>query len=1296
MSGATDSNPTFDLSKRKDGVELLADQYRTMLATTSDGFMRLDVGGRLLDVNEAYCHMSGYTREELLKMTIPALEAVEKPEDVARHIRKVITTGFDRFESKHRRKNGEVFDVEISVSHWQAANQFLLFARDVTARKLAEEALARANSKLAEVLDSIQDDFYVLGHDWVFVYASTLFTSRMGKEPEDFLVRNIWEMFPEHVGTSYEENLRATMEKREVRRFEIGGKHTNAWYEMASFPSAEGITVLGRDITERKQMEEAVRESEERFKLVATNTPDHILVQDKDLRYKWVLNPQLGLTLEDMIGKTDFDFLTGQDAARLTKIKRRVLETGSTEHVTESLVASDGSVEYFEGSYVPARDPEGKITGLIGYFKNVTERKQIEDALRESEERYRTLLESAPDAIIVHRDGYVLYANPAALELYGAGSLEELGCHNVLRMVPPEDAQTTAERAQAVMNGNHVPSREAQIVRINGEKVPVEVVSSPIEYEGGRAAQAIIRNTTERTRAEEALRESEERYRALVDSAPDAIIVHRDGKLLYANPEALGLYGAGSFQELAARNIMELVAPEEAAIAAERVRMLMAGKNVPLREGFIIRLDGQRVPTEVVSSPIDYQGGRAAQAIIRDVTDRKRAEEEMRLQATALQAAANGIVITDREGNIQWVNDAFTRLTGYGAAEAVGNNPRVLKSGQHDEAFYRTLWTTILSGRVWQGEVVNKRKDGRLYTEEMMITPVVSAGGEITNFIAIKQDISERKRAEEDLARANERMQKLLGANVIGIAEFDATKIVSANRSFLDMTGYTERDVARGRIDWREITPPEYAERDNRAWREMMEDGECLPYEKEYITRDGKRLAILIAGVRLTEDPVTGVFLNLDITDWKLMERELLETTHYADHLFDSSLIGLFRRNQEGLLDANDAFLDIVGYTRKDLEAGLIDIESMTPPEYAALDERASGEMLATGEAAPHEKEYIRKDGRRVPVLIGRKMIREEPSEWVAFVLDITERKRVEADLERMRTEFLGEVSHELKTPITAIKGCASMALSSTTPPDPVEARELFEVVDQQTNRLTDLVGNLLDMTRIEGRRLSIEPEEIDIAKTLDESRVIFEHSRYPHPLVIDLPSKLAHVRADSRRVVQVLTNLYGNAAKFSPPESPIVVTAEQVGNEVIVHISDSGAGIPGDKMPLLFQKFVQIHSMGREGNRPGPVHLQGHHRGAGRPDLGGERRRRTGRDVQLRPAGRRSSASEGREAERLGNGASRSPSPGRILGRRRRAAHTALPGAHPEERQLRGRDHEQPVASGAACEVAQSGPSAA
>jgi PAS domain S-box-containing protein len=150
-----------------------------------------------------------------------------------------------------------------------------------------------------------------------------------------------------------------------------------------------------------------------------------------------------------------------------------------------------------------------------------------------------------------------------------------------------------------------------------------------------------------------------------------------------------------------------------------------------------------------------------------EIVERRRAEDQLRLQFTVLQSAANGLVITGRDGTIQWVNAAFTKLTGYTAAEAVGQNPRVLKSGQQDAAFFQEMWQTIAAGRVWHGELVNRRKDGRLYPEEMTITPVTGADGKITHFVAVKQDIAERRRAEEalrhaaaELARSNQELQQ--------------------------------------------------------------------------------------------------------------------------------------------------------------------------------------------------------------------------------------------------------------------------------------------------------------------------------------------------------------------------------------------------------------------------------------------------------------------------------------------------------------------------------------------------------
>jgi PAS domain S-box-containing protein len=152
----------------------------------------------------------------------------------------------------------------------------------------------------------------------------------------------------------------------------------------------------------------------------------------------------------------------------------------------------------------------------------------------------------------------------------------------------------------------------------------------------------------------------------------------------------------------------------------------------------------------------------------RDITERRKSEAQMRLQADALEATANAIVITDIKGVIEWVNPAFTVYTGYGAAEVIGKTQSLLKSGKQDEKLYQNLWDTILAGKVWRGELINKRKNGSLYSEDMTITPVRNNAGEITHFIAVKQDIPERKKLEEQFLRAQR--TENIGALASGVA----------------------------------------------------------------------------------------------------------------------------------------------------------------------------------------------------------------------------------------------------------------------------------------------------------------------------------------------------------------------------------------------------------------------------------------------------------------------------------------------------------------------------------------------
>ncbi|MBI4737348.1 MAG: GAF domain-containing protein, partial [candidate division NC10 bacterium] len=158
---------------------------------------------------------------------------------------------------------------------------------------------------------------------------------------------------------------------------------------------------------------------------------------------------------------------------------------------------------------------------------------------------------------------------------------------------------------------------------------------------------------------------------------------------------------------------------------------------------------------------VAIENARLYETVRRELIERKKIEERLRLQSTALNSAANAIVITDREGLVTWVNPAFTQLTGYTPEEALGQTMRLLKSGKHDQAFYRHMWETILAGQVWHGEVINRRKDGSIYTDEQTITPVFNERGEISHFVTIKQDITDRKRAEEALAKRTQQLATL-------------------------------------------------------------------------------------------------------------------------------------------------------------------------------------------------------------------------------------------------------------------------------------------------------------------------------------------------------------------------------------------------------------------------------------------------------------------------------------------------------------------------------------------------------
>jgi len=374
------------------------------------------------------------------------------------------------------------------------------------------------------------------------------------------------------------------------------------------------------------------------------------------------------------------------------------------------------------------------------------------------------------------------------------------------------------------------------------------------------------------------LERANERVRSVIESAPDAIItINSSQEIVMFNPSAEKTFGYRS-DEVIGRPLTTLMPESANTIHPEHVKEFESGAdsilymdNRPGVEG--LRKDGSVFPAEASISKMMIGSELYFTAILRDISERKEAEKQLHLQSSALISAANGIVITDADGNVEWVNPAFTDLTGYSLEESIGQNPRTLKSGEHDQVFYQDLWATIKSGDVWQGEIINKKKDGSLYPEEMTITPVHDVDGKIINFVAIKQDITERRQAEAQLRVLSEALRS--AANGIAITDPE-DRVEWVNPSFTALTGYSSDEIVGEQITT--LSSQEHPEEFYAEITAKIRAGEVWRGEMIKRTKDGRLYPEDLSITPIIDgngEIVNYVSISQDITERKELERQL-------------------------------------------------------------------------------------------------------------------------------------------------------------------------------------------------------------------------------------------------------------------------------------------------------------------------------------------------------------------------------------------------------------------------------------
>ena len=705
--------------------------------------------------------------------------------------------------------------VDYILEYDTALVSFITDLAEQSLSKIKTDEIIRANErKFHAIFDHAHQFLGFLSVDGRMLGANITSLRFIGSEEADVVGKPFWETPWWAHSPELQEKVRLAVRKAaegEFVRFDATHPFADGdlhYFDISIKPVMDetGKVVLlipeGRDITEHKRAEAEMRRQTEFLQVIIDTMPYPVFFKDRQGRYigcNCAFEQFYKLSREQIAGKTVYEIAPKELADVYSRADGELFTHPGTQIYEGYIQSADGTRRDVIFHKATFEGPDGEPAGLVGAAVDITERKLSDAALKASEEKYRILVQNA-NSIILRRDitGKITFFNEFAQRFFGYSEAEILGKSIVGTLVP--EVESTGRDLRAMIedigkNPNKYINNINENMLRSGERVWVAWTNKPILDDTGRVVEVLCigNDFTQRKRTEEALRESDARFRTLVEGAPEAICVHSAGRFLYLNPAMVSLFGASTPEELLNTDILERVAPEYREFVRHRTALqIETGKKAPLMEQQCLRLDGSRVPVETTGVPIRFQGSDAHLVFIRDITERKRSRQVLRereeICAAIVDQSPESIMLIDTD-TLRFVefNDATCDHLGYSREEFAKLTLFDLQGSLTRQEVTKRIQELVKAGHGYF-ENKHRRKDGTL-RDVMISNRAINIRGR-QYLVGIWQDITERKRSEEEEARAEARFREAQKLEAIGTLAGGIAH--DFNNILAPIIGYTE------------------------------------------------------------------------------------------------------------------------------------------------------------------------------------------------------------------------------------------------------------------------------------------------------------------------------------------------------------------------------------------------------------------------------------------------------------------------------------------------------------------------